>query len=64
MTQISSTEPDQIVSNAERRHRMAALLLEKWMLEEDGYDERVWPILEQELKDSALRCRDAHELGA
>jgi hypothetical protein len=59
-----SAELEKTVSNTERRHKMAAALLEKWMLEENGYDERVWPILEQELKDSALRCPDTHELGA
>jgi hypothetical protein len=63
MAQVS-TRPDELLSNTERRYRTAASLLEKWMLEEDGYDDRVWPILERELEDSALRCSDAHEFGA
>jgi hypothetical protein len=63
MTQISTEATDGAV-NASRRCKMAAALLEKWTLEDDGYDDRVWPVLEQELKDSALRCHDTDELGA
>jgi hypothetical protein len=47
--------------NTGRRYVMAALLLEKWMLEESGYDDRVWPIVEKELQDAVLRCRDVDE---
>jgi hypothetical protein len=43
---------------------MAALLLEKWMLEETDYDDRVWPTLEEELNNSGLQCRDTDEPGA
>jgi hypothetical protein len=43
---------------------MAALLLEKWMLEDTGYDDRVWPTLEDELNHGGLKCRDADEPGA
>jgi hypothetical protein len=63
MTQ-SSTGAAETTSNVDRRHRTAAALLEKWMLEDDGYDERVWPILEDELRDGALRCRETDEPGA
>jgi hypothetical protein len=63
MAQVS-TRPDELLSNTERRRRTAASLIEKWMLEEDGYDDRVWPLLERELENSDLRCYDAHELGA
>jgi hypothetical protein len=48
----------QTVSNRVRRYKKAAALLRKWMAEEDGYDETTWPALEQELKDSAMRCRE------
>jgi hypothetical protein len=57
----TSTEATQSSSNAGRRHAMAALLLEKWMLEESGYDDRVWPVIEEELRDSGLRCGDTDE---
>ena len=45
-------------SETGRGYAAAASLVEKWMFEEDGYDDRVWPLLERELEDSALRCRD------
>jgi len=60
----SSTEAAEIASNTDRRRKTAAALLEKWMLEDDGYDDRVWPILEEELRDSALRCRETDEPSA
>ena len=43
-------------SNSDRRYAVAALLLEKWMSEDTDYDERVWPMLEEEMGDSCLRC--------
>ena len=63
MTQ-DSMKTTAAASNVERRRITAAALLEKWVLDEDGYDDRVWPALEQELKDGSLRCRDANEPGA
>jgi hypothetical protein len=50
-------------SDADRGYAAAASLLEKWLVEEDGYDDRVWPVLEEELKDVALKCRDTNEIG-
>ena len=58
------TEIKQSTSNATRRYKKAARLLEKWMSEEDAYDEKTWPALEQELKDSVLRCRYSDESSA
>ena len=43
------------------RNRKTAALLRKWMADESGYDEEVWPALEQELKDSAVRFREDFE---
>jgi hypothetical protein len=60
----ASTDVAEAKSNADRRHKTAAALLEKWMLEDDSYDDCVWSVLEQELRDSALRCRETDELGA
>ena len=27
-----------------------------WLTQEDEYDEQTWPAVEQEMKDSSLRC--------
>ena len=48
----TSTEIIRSPSNPGRRYAMAALLLEKWMVEDSDYDDRVWPALEAELNDS------------
>ncbi len=60
----ASTEMARPPSNPDRRYAAAALLLEKWMLEDSGYDDRVWPKLEEELNRGGMQCRDADELGA
>jgi len=60
----TSIETARSPSNSGRRYAMAALLLEKWMLEETDYDDRVWPTLEEELNNSGLQCRDTDEPGA
>ncbi len=57
----TSTEVEQSISNPSRHYKKAAALLEKWMSEEDSYDEKIWPALERELKDSAVRCRENDE---
>jgi hypothetical protein len=65
-----SKEPGADSSRAQRRmkrlslaerNRKAAALLRKWMADESGYDEEIWPALEQELKDSAVRFRTDFE---
>ena len=43
------------------RYRKAAELLRKWSLEDPEYDERVGSLLEEELKDSGLRCGEPDE---
>ncbi len=43
------------------RYRHAAALLRQWMQEPDDYDERVWPSVEEVLKDSGLRLRAEEE---
>lgn len=58
------TEIPPEVANRVRRYKKAAALLRKWMAEEDDYDERVGTVLEQELKDSAMRCGEPDEAGA
>jgi len=39
------------------RYRRAAAFIESWLADESGYDEEVWPLLEEELKDARMRCR-------
>ncbi len=36
---------------ARERNRQAAELLRRWSEEDDGYDEKIWPLLEEELRD-------------
>ena len=40
------------------RSRKAAALLREWMVDESGYDEEVWPALEQTLKEDPVRFRE------
>jgi hypothetical protein len=51
----TSTETAFSPSNARQRYVMAALLLEKWMIEDTDYDDRVWPTLEETLNNSGLQ---------
>ena len=55
-----STEAVQ-TPNRLRRYRKAADLLRRWMQQEDDYDEKVWSVLETELKDTRARCRESDE---
>jgi hypothetical protein len=44
---------------AEReRYKKASDLLAGWMEADDPYDEEVWPLVEEELKNSRMRCGD------
>ena len=43
------------------RYRKAAARLRQWSSEDHGYDERIGQLLEEELKDSSLRCEDYDE---
>jgi len=40
------------------RYRAAAALLREWRAEDDGYDDEIWPLLAEELKDARMRCRE------
>jgi len=40
------------------RYRRAAVLIESWLADESGYDEEIWPLLEEELKGGRMRCRE------
>lgn len=47
----------------ERQRRLVATI-RKWMAEDDGYNERVWAILDAELKKDRFRLRDDDQSGA
>jgi len=40
------------------RNRKAAALLREWMADDSGYDEEMWPVLEQALKEDPIRFRE------
>lgn len=46
------------------RYRKAAERIRQWSQEDREYDERVGTLLEEELKDSRLRCEDRDESAA
>ena len=48
---------------SERQQRLVALI-RQWMEADDDYDDRVWPILEEELKKDRFRLRDNDESAA
>jgi hypothetical protein len=39
----------------QERSRRAAELLREWMAVKDGYDEEIWPLLEEELASGRTR---------
>ena len=62
MTQHSSNDPypttatsDEIAEASDvaydKRAHPAIELLRQWSAEDDGYDDEIWPLLEEELKD-------------
>jgi hypothetical protein len=56
---VNENEVDAI--ELRRRNSNAAALLKQWMIEDADDDQSYWPILEQELRNSALRCQDSEE---
>lgn len=54
--EISSAEGRSAEESA--RYKKASDLLAGWMKAEDSYDEEVWPLVEEELKNSRMRCGD------
>lgn len=43
------------------RYRAAARMLQKWLVQEDDYDNAVWPEVEKELKEARTVCREPDE---
>ena len=46
------------------RYLKASARLQQWSSEDRTYDERIGQLLEEELKDSQLRCEDCDESRA
>ena len=49
---------DPLPAERMERNRRAAALLREWMADDSGYDEEVWPALEQALKEDPIRFRE------
>lgn len=52
---LTSDEKTQSRTN---RYRQAAYLLRQWRNEDDGYDQKIWPLLKEELGNLRTRCRE------
>ncbi len=53
----SPIDREQLECSQDRR-RKAAALIQHWLEDESDHDERFWPVLEVELEESRLRCRE------
>jgi hypothetical protein len=49
------------VKNRLDRYEKAAEMIRRWMATDDGYDERVWPLLDVELKHDPIRYREPND---
>jgi hypothetical protein len=61
MMEKNLKEDESSLIELRRRNLRAAALLKQWMIEDATDDQSYWPILEQELRDSALRCQHPEE---
>jgi hypothetical protein len=53
---LQLVDPDPAVRAEQIRQNQAALrLIEEWLADESGYDERVWPIIEKRLAENPVR---------
>ena len=50
----------EILEERRIRYRRVARLLDEWMEDDSGYDEAIWPLIEEELNLPAYR----HEKGS
>jgi hypothetical protein len=49
--QREHSESDPLLTpEQQEKQRLAGLLVREWSQEEDGYDEEIWPLLQEELK--------------
>lgn len=56
-SETDTAYPQQRVDKRERR-RKAAALIQHWLDDKSDHDERFWPVLEKELENIRLRCRE------
>jgi hypothetical protein len=47
-----------------RRYSQAAILLQRWSSEDADYDQQVGALLDRELIDNSMQCRDDDESSA
>ena len=45
------------VASQKARNKAAIALLDKWLADESGYDERVWPRLKKAIEENRLSSR-------
>ena len=50
-------DPEPLTREERERYRAAASLLREWIREDDGYDDEIWPAIEEELRRGGLRSR-------
>ncbi len=56
MRPVVAAEDDPLLTPEQKAlYREAAELIREWMQADDGYDEEVWPLIEEELQDRRLR---------
>jgi hypothetical protein len=53
-TETAVAEPPE--QSREERYRHAAELLREWKDDETGYDDEVWPLVEEDLPSLRMRC--------
>lgn len=53
-TETAVAEPPE--QSRERRYRQAAELLREWKDDETGYDDEIWPLVEEDLSSLRVRC--------
>lgn len=53
-TETAVAEPPE--QSREQRYRQAAELLREWKDDETGYDDEVWPLVEEDLPSLRTRC--------
>ncbi len=52
---------DQEAEARKERRRRAAAMLRAWLTEDDEYDERVWPVVEEALRSDFLAFGEPDE---
>ena len=61
---VGDVQLEEVRTIRKARYKSACKFLRHLSEQDDDYDEKTWPILEQELTDSGVRCLDADETSA